>query len=71
MADTCRCHMKVQPFARAMIGLGVRLTCPVHTARWWWDGVAFVPDPTFLGLDAEWGWHSMNWARDDEKEQEG
>lgn len=69
MADACRCSLKVQPFARELT-VGTKLTCTVHTARWTWDGVAFIPEPTWWGFDAEWMWHSKNWVSDADQQTE-
>lgn len=41
----CRCRHRGQPYARPDLDAGrTKVTCPVHTMRWIWDGVAFVPD---------------------------
>lgn len=40
----------MQPFAHPH-RVGVRLTCAMHNRRWVWDGVTFVPDLHYYGLD--------------------
>jgi hypothetical protein len=43
----CNCASRGQPYARPNIAVGRTITCRVHTARWMWDGVAFIPDGTY------------------------
>lgn len=54
---TCRCGLRAQPYARADLTIKTIITCAIHTAKWKWDGVAFIPFKpvfTFLGVGGVW-----------------